>query len=343
VRRYHYTPRRNGRPVARSSAAPQRAFLPVLVPIVLVIGVLVAVGLITRSGGSIANDACQGETCDHALALGASSVPSVKPSSAASPQPTPFHSPYPVPAITGLSAAILEEPCGKQIHAFNASTRYPPASLAKLMTALVAANHTDLAKVITSPLDGVVLSEETDGTVMGLEQGEKMTLRDLLYGLLLRSGNDAALVIAQAIGGSVDGFVKMMNDEAASLGLTNTHFTNPHGLDDPHLYVSAHDIAVLGHEVLQQPDLADIVQTQTYTPAWDKGALENINLFLSNYPGAIGLKTGYTDTANQTIVAAATRNGRTLLVSVLHSEDEYVDAGALLDWAFDNTSPACAG
>jgi D-alanyl-D-alanine carboxypeptidase len=339
VKRYSYTPRRNGRPIARSSVLPQGSLFPLVVPVVLVLSVLIAVGLLTRDGGSLSAVSCQDPPCGGALALGASSVPTLK--ATANPQSTPVRSAYPAPEITGLSATILEEPCGKQVYAFNENTRYPPASLAKLMTALVAANHADLNDVITSPLDGVVLSQETDGTVMGIELGQKLSLRDLLYGLLLRSGNDAALVIAQYVGGSEAGFVQMMNDEAELLGLKDARFTNPHGLDDPRLFVSAHDIAIIGHEVLQQPALAEIVRTTSYTPAWDNGPLENINLFLTNYPGAIGLKTGFTPIANQTIVAAATRDGRTLLVSVLHSIDEYVDASLLLDWAFDNTSPIC--
>lgn len=338
MRRYSYTPRRSGKPIARNKLiAPRGPAFSILVPIVLVIGVLVAAGFLTRDGGNLSAASCSPSTCDRSLALGASSTPSVT----ARPSVTPVHSAGPAPAITGLSATILEEPCGKQVYAFNKDTPYPPASLAKLMTALVAVENAELDDVITSPLDGVVLSEETDGTVMGIELGEKLSLRDLLYGLLLRSGNDAALVIAQYVGSSEEGFVQMMNDEARALGLKNTRFTNSHGLDDPHMYVSAHDIAVIGHEVLQQPALAQIVSTTSYTPEWDKGALENINLFLTNYPGAVGLKTGYTPTANQTIVAAAARNSRLLLVSVMHSADEYVDAGALLDWAFDNTAPAC--
>ena len=244
------------------------------------------------------------------LAEGASSTPTTGSpaptalAAAASPQDTPKRSPYAVPKITGLAATILEEPCGAEVYAYNAHTRYPPASLTKLMTALVAAKNASLAQTITSTIDGPALSLATDGTVMGVDLGETLTLRDLLYGLLLRSGNDAALIIAQAIGGGTTGFVRMMNEEATTLGLIDTYFTNPHGLDDPSLFTSAHDIAVVGHEVLQQPSLAEIVATSSYTPAWDKGALENINLFLTQYPGAIGLKTGFTDTADQTIVAA---------------------------------------
>jgi D-alanyl-D-alanine carboxypeptidase (penicillin-binding protein 5/6) len=341
VRRYHYTPRRDGRqslkPGRPSNGGGSGSILPFALPaLALPALVLAIVWLTSGSGGAT----CNGAACTSALALpNNSAAPTVK-AAVASPQASPTHGPP--PQITGLSAAILEEPCGRTVYAVDEHTTYPPASLTKMMTALVAAKHGDMDQLITSPIDGGALSAATDGTVIGLTLGEQLTLRDLLYGMLMRSGNDAALAIAAAIGGSEPGFVQMMNDEAAALGLTDTNFTNPHGLDDQHLYTSAYDIARIGIEVLRNPDLAQIVRTKEYTPNWDKGPLVNINLFLGQFPGAIGIKTGYTDTAGQTIVAAAERDGRTLVASVMHSGDEYVDAGALLDWAFGNTTNACS-
>jgi D-alanyl-D-alanine carboxypeptidase len=133
-----------------------------------------------------------------------------------------------------------------------------------------------------------------------------------------------------------------MNDLVESLGLTDTHFVNPHGLDNVTHYSSAYDVAAIGGELLSIPALAEIVSTQSYTPfGWTDGPLENINLLLTTYPGAIGIKTGFTDQAGQTIVGAAQRDGRTLVVSIMRSEDVYVDASRLLDWAFENTEPAC--
>jgi D-alanyl-D-alanine carboxypeptidase len=311
------------------------SILPLALPVVVVLAMVV--GVVWFAGGSGAS--CQGTSCNSALAL--APTPTALRAVAS---PTPRPTPAPPPQVTGLGAAILEAPCGKTVYAFNEHATYPPASLTKMMTALVAAQKGDMSQLVTSPIDGGQLSAATDGTVVGLTIGQQLTLRDLLYGLLLRSGNDAALAIAVAIGGGASGFVQMMNDEARALDLTDTNFTNPHGLDDPHLYTSAYDIARIGIELLGNPDLAQIVKTREYTPVspgWTDGPLENIDLFLTQYPGAIGVKTGYTDTAGQTIVAAAERDGRTLVVSVMHSGDEYVDAGALLDWAFDNTAPAC--
>ena len=246
------------------------------------------------------------------------------------------------PAITGLSAAILEEPCGALVYAANAHQELPPASLTKIATALVAEEHARLSDTVAITVNGPELSAETDATVMGLEPGQRLTVRDLLYGLLLMSGEDAAIQLAKHVSGGVQPFVALMNQKAAQLGLEDTQFTNPHGLDEPGLYTSAYDMAVLGRELLHRPELAEIVRTQRYQPAWDGPALRNLNLFLGQYPGALGVKTGFTDQAGQTIVAAAERDGRRLIVSVLKSQDLYVDAGALLDWAFASTPPACS-
>ena len=247
----------------------------------------------------------------------------------------------PAPAITGGAAAVFEEPCGKMLYGLNESTQLPPASLTKIATAIVAADNKPMDAPADVLVDGGALSIETGATVMGLRPGQQMAMGDLLNGLILRSGNDAALTIAHAVAGSEAKFVEMMNAEVASLGLHNTHFVNSHGLDASNHYSSAYDIAVLGHELLRNPALAEIVQTQAYSPNWDGGQITNINLLLTNYQGAIGIKTGYTDLAGMTIVGGADRNGRRILVSVMQSSDIYVDAMSLLDWAFANTAPAC--
>jgi D-alanyl-D-alanine carboxypeptidase len=262
------------------------------------------------------------------------------------PSPSPRSTPVrragaePAPAITGQAAYVMEEPCGVMLYSLAEEFRLPPASLTKMMTAIVAAEQLDPAAMIDVSVNGPELSIETDSTVMGLEPGDRLSVRDLLYGLLLRSGNDAALTLAEAAAGSQGDFVDMMNDKAEELGLEETTFRNPHGLDADGHYSSASDMAAVGSTLLANPLLTEIVATQTYTPNWPRGPLENINLMLSNYPGAIGVKTGYTDGAGQAIVAAAERDGRRLIVSVLRSEDLFVDASKLLDWGFA-TTPAC--
>jgi D-alanyl-D-alanine carboxypeptidase len=176
---------------------------------------------------------------------------------------------------------------------------------------------------------------------MGLEPGQQIRMRNLLYGLLLPSGNDAALAIADHVAGSAPDFADLMNNKVGQMGLNDTHFTNPHGLDNPGLYTSAFDIATLGRELLRQPLLAAIVRTGTYEPPWDGPALWNSNRILQLYPESIGVKIGYTDDAAQTIVAAAERDGRRLIVSVLGSTDVYQDAIALFEWAFAGVPAAC--
>jgi D-alanyl-D-alanine carboxypeptidase len=143
------------------------------------------------------------------------------------------------------------------------------------------------------------------------------------------------------VAGTEAAFVRLMNQRALGLGMYGTHFSNPDGLDQDGLYTTAHDIALLGRAFMQQPELAAIARTKTYQPDWDRGEVINGNELLERYPDAIGVKTGYTELAGQTIVAAAERNGRTLIVSVLASYDRYADAIALFDWAFTSTQPAC--
>jgi len=245
------------------------------------------------------------------------------------------------PPISAAAAAVIEEPCGALIHGYNTHTRLSPASLTKIMTALVAAEHADIRQTVIVTVDGSALSEATDATVMGLSPGQQLSLTDLLYGLLLPSGNDAAIEIAEQVAGSVDDFVGMMNDKVNELDLGNTHFANPHGLDEPGHYTSAYDIALLGSRLLEDPDLAFIVGTRSYQPAWNGQSVLNLNLLLGHYPGALGVKTGYTDQAGHTIVAAAERDGRRFIVSVLGSADNFGDATALLDWAFGRARSSC--
>ena len=247
------------------------------------------------------------------------------------------------PAITGLSAAILEEPCGALVYAANAHQELPPASLTKIATALVAEEHARLSDIVAITVNGPELSAETDATVMGLEPGQRLTVRDLLYGLLLMSGEDAAIQLAKHVSGGVQPFVALMNQKATQLGLEDTQFTNPHGLDDPGLYTSAYDVAVLGRELLHRPELAEIVRTMEYQPAWDRPAFSNSNRLLFDYPESIGIKIGFTDKAGQTIVAAAERGGRRIIVSLLGSSTVYQDAIALFEWAFSDTTSACRG
>jgi D-alanyl-D-alanine carboxypeptidase len=245
------------------------------------------------------------------------------------------------PGILASAAVVIEEPCGAVVHGFNEHERYSPASLTKIATALVAAERLDFRQSVQVTVDGGALSAENDATVMGLTPGQNLSLTDLLYGMLLPSGNDAAIQIAEEVAGSVDEFTDLMNAQVARSGLEDTQFKNPHGLDEPGHYASAYDMAMLGRQLLRNPTLAYIVSMRSYQPPWDGPALRNLNLLLGQYPGALGVKTGYTDQAGQTLVAAAERQGRRYVVSIFGSQDIFVDATNLLDWAFQSAPPSC--
>ncbi len=252
-----------------------------------------------------------------------------------------YGSDAPPPAVRGLAASVIEASCGAPLYAKNAAAQLPPASLTKMMTALIAVQRADLSRVVDVKVNGALMVASTGASIMGLEPGMRLSLLDLMYGMLLASGNDAAVEIALDVGGTEAGFVDLMNREALRLGLRDTHFSNSDGLDQAGLYTTARDMALLGRAFMQEPELAAIARTKTYQPPWDRGELLNGNEMLERYPGAIGVKIGYTELAGQTIVAAAERNGRTLIVAVLGSYDRYTDAISLFDWAFTSTKPAC--
>jgi D-alanyl-D-alanine carboxypeptidase len=236
---------------------------------------------------------------------------------------------------------MIEEPCGASLYDYNAHERRAPASLAKIATALVALDAVDLSEMVEVSVHGGELAVTTDSTVMGLLPGQRLSVRDLLYGLLLPSGADAAIAIAEHVGDGEPAFVGLMNSKVEQLGLRDTHFANPHGLDDPDMYTTAFDIAVLGRELMRQPELAAIVGTRIYQPAWDGPPLWNGNGLLYRYPEAVGVKIGYTDNGGQTIVAAAERDGRVVIVSVLGSSDVYQDVITLFEWVFSNVPSVC--
>jgi D-alanyl-D-alanine carboxypeptidase len=220
----------------------------------------------------------------------------------------------------------------------NEHEQFPPASLTKLMTAAVATDEAPVDKMITSDVDGELLHIETGSSYMGLKPGMQLSLLDLLYGLLLPSGNDAAIAIAKGISGTEDAFVDLMNAKAKDLGLDDTHFTNPHGLYEDGLHSSAIDMAVLARYVMRNADLRQIVAATSWQPRWDGGQVWNGNRFLTDYAGADGVKIGFTEESKQTIVASATRDGRRIIAALMNSDDRYTDAERLMDWAYEQPS-----
>ncbi len=230
------------------------------------------------------------------------------------------------PAVGAKAALVIDLDSGQTLYAKKPNQPLPPASTAKLMTALVTVQHANVDDRVTVS----ARAAGTPGSRMGLVVGETLTVRDLLYGLLLPSGNDAAVALAEHVAGSQDAFVRMMNETGAALGLKNTTFANAHGLDDPKQVSTAADLAAMAKAAFAYPLLARIVATPTAQIAGRK--LTNTNELLGVYQGADGVKTGTTDAAGECLVASVTRNGHRMLVVILGSGDRYADARTLLDY-----------
>lgn len=231
------------------------------------------------------------------------------------------------PAVSAASAVLMDAESGRVLYEKDAHTPRLIASTTKLMTALVAVTSTNLDTVITMESE-----YQAEGSSMYLRLGEKLTLKELLYGLLLASGNDAALAIAGGCAGDVETFVGWMNEKATLLGMENTHFANPNGLDDEAHYSSAYDLALLGREVLKNETLAELVATKSVTVTGR--SLSNHNKLLWRYEGCTGMKTGYTDAAGRTLVSSAERNGQSLICVTLKDPNDWDDHAKLLDYGF---------
>lgn len=233
-----------------------------------------------------------------------------------------------------VSSIIIEEETGRVLHSVNATTPLPMASTTKIMTALLALEHSDLDEVVTVGDNAFGVP----GTSIYLENGESLTMEEMLYGLMLASGNDAAVAIAEHVAGSVDTFCAMMNARAAEIGCTNTHFVTPHGLPAENHYTTAHDLALISREAMQNEVFRKIVSVQRATIPWiSRGydrILNNKNRLLSSYKGAIGIKTGYTKAAGRCLSFAAERNGMTLIGVVLNCPDWFDVSAQLLDDTF---------
>ena len=231
------------------------------------------------------------------------------------------------PLVTAAAALVVDLDSGQTLYSLRSEDRLPPASTVKIMTALVTLQRANLDDVVQVSARAAGLG----GSRMGLTSGEKLTVRDLLYGLLLPSGNDAALALAEHVAGSEEAFVELMNSTAAGLGLAGTHFTSSHGMDNPGETVSAADLVALTRAALAYTAFSEIVATPAASVAGRK--LVNTNHLLSTFPGTDGVKTGTTDAAGECLVASRTRDGHPLLVVLLGSKDRYGEASALLSWA----------
>jgi len=237
------------------------------------------------------------------------------------------------PVINALAAVVVEESTGRILYSKNALQKRSIASTTKIMTALVALENANVEDEVTISKRAASIG----GSTAGLREGEKYTLKELLYALLLISGNDAAIAIAEHVGGSVENFAAMMNARAKSLGAVNSNFVTPHGLDRENQYSTAYDVSLITIEALKHPLFRKIVSTtSSYIPGHN---LYNTNELLGSYPGADGVKTGYTGQAGRCLVASAERNGMRLISVVLGSPTRSARADAsrkLLDYCFEN-------
>lgn len=241
-----------------------------------------------------------------------------------------------IAGVKTSACALVEVESQRVLYSENGDKKLPMASTTKIMTALVAIEKGNLSDTVTITKE----ASGVEGSSIYLEVGETLTLEELLYGLMLHSGNDAAVAIAIHVGGSVAGFCEMMNQKARELGANNTRFVNPHGLPAEGHYTTAHDLAIIAAAAMKNEQFRKIVGTTAITiphdgRSWDR-ALHNKNKFLYSYEGANGVKTGYTKAAGRCFVGGAERNGMQLVSVVLNCSDIYNDTAAILDYGFAN-------
>ena len=256
------------------------------------------------------------------------------PSYASCAQSTPFTG-----QISAQNAVLIRADTGELLYGRNEHIRAPMASTTKIMTALVALEALPLETEIkiTSASVGI------EGSSIYLVEGEILTLEELLYALLLESANDAATAIAIAVSGSIEAFAERMNQTAAALRLKDTHFSNPHGLDNPEHYTTAYELSLITREALKNPVFKRMVSTDrtTISHMGNDGVrlLVNHNKLLHSYKGAVGVKTGFTKKSGRCLVSAAERDGLSLIAVTLRAPDDWKDHTAMLDYGFSLYEP----
>ena len=233
------------------------------------------------------------------------------------------------------AACILEMETGRVLFEAHMHARLPMASTTKVMTALLAIERGDL----NAPVKCSAQAFGVPGTSIYLQLGETLTLEQMLKGLMLSSGNDAAVAIAEHIGGSVSQFAAMMNQRAREIGAMNTHFVNPHGLPDDAHYTTAYDLALIGREAMQNDAFRELVSMRKAVIPWEgrkySRQLVNKNKLLADYEGATGIKTGYTSKAGRCLVFGAARGNLEIVGAVLGCYDWFDEASRLMDGCFD--------
>ena len=235
---------------------------------------------------------------------------------------------FPARADSAQSACVMDAVSGRILYEKHADRKSLIASTTKIMTALIVCEQCNVLDRMRIPKEAVGI----EGSSMYLQEGEILTIQELLYGLMLSSGNDAAVALAIYCGGTVEGFAQLMNDKARLLGLTGTHFENPNGLDSPNHYSTARDLAVLAAYAMDNPVFRQTVSTKTVTMG--NRSLRNHNKLLWQVSGADGVKTGYTKAAGRILVSSATRDGRRIIAVTIHDPNDWQDHAHFLEKGF---------
>lgn len=241
------------------------------------------------------------------------------------------------PTVNSRACVVIDRKTNCVLFGKNENSKKKMASTTKIMTATIIIEKCNLS-------DSIEISKKaagTGGSRLGLKTGDKITVLDLLYGLMLRSGNDAAVALAEYVGGDINGFAELMNAKALELGLTNTHFETPHGLDSNEHYTTAYELALLSNYALNNPTFAKIVGTKNYTITINGSPkdLSNTNELLGNMEGVYGIKTGFTNGANRCLVTACKRNNIDIICVVLGADTKKfrtIDSIKLINYIFNN-------
>ncbi len=248
------------------------------------------------------------------------------------------------PEVSAAAAILMDADTGEVIYAMNPDEARPPASITKILTALLVLEQGRLS-------DTVVVSQaaaSVGGYRLGLRRGQQISLEDLLAAILIRSANDAAVAAAEHVGHGLSGFVALMNERAQALGMSNSHFANPHGLDEPGHFTTARDMALLTRAALAHPAFARLVRTRAMTlTIWQPGrrglvararTIQTHNKLLGRLEGADGVKTGFTEGAGQCLVASASRGGQRMIAVLLNDRRRWMDAATLLEFGFESAA-----
>lgn len=244
------------------------------------------------------------------------------------------------PTLNSRIAVAYDRKSGEVIWGKDENKRTAMASTTKIMTAIVTLENCDLTQTVTISKK----SAGTGGSRLGLKVDDKITMNDLLYGLMLKSGNDAAVAIAETVGGSVEGFAELMNEKAKKLKLENTHYVTPHGLDDPEHYTTAVELAKLANYALQNETFAKIVNTKNYTVTINgyPKSISNTNELLGYLEGVNGVKTGFTNNAGRCLVTSVNRNGFEIITVILQADTKKfrtADSIKLIEYIYKNYEP----